>query len=79
MTDDSSLDADLSRIVKQYEMRMAYLNENLSVWQRRFRELQAKVQASCRLAGLPLMDEEPDPSRLTNEILRLRRLYEPTT
>jgi hypothetical protein len=76
MTDDSSLDAELSRLVRQYEMRMAYLNENLSVWQRRFRELQTKVQASCRLAGLPLIEGEPDPSRLTDEILRLRRLYE---
>jgi len=37
------------------------------------------VQACCRLAGLPLIEGEPDPSRLTNEILRLRRLYEPTT
>jgi hypothetical protein len=76
MTEDSSLDAELSRLVRQYEMRMAYLNENLSVWQRRFRELQTKVQASCRLAGLPLIEGEPDPSRLTDEILRLRRLYE---
>ena len=79
MTDDNSLDGELSRLVKQYEMRMAYLNENLSVWQRRFRELQTKVQASCRLAGLPLIEGEPDPSRLTDEILRLRRAYEPNS
>lgn len=79
MTDDSSLDGELSRIVKQYEMRMAYLNQGLANYQRKFRELQTKVQASCRLAGLPLVEGEPDPSRLTDEILRLRRQYEPTS
>jgi hypothetical protein len=76
MTADSSQGDELSRMVKQYEMRMAYLNQGLANYQKKYRELQTKVQASCRLAGLPLIEGEPDPSRLTDEILRLRRLYE---
>lgn len=79
MSDDSLPVDELTQTIRRYEMRMAYLNENLAVYQRRYRELQTKVQESCRLAGLPLIEGEPDPSRLTNEILRLRRLYEPTT
>jgi hypothetical protein len=79
MTDDNSQVDELTNTIRRYEMRMAYLNENLAVYQKRYRELQATVQACCRLAGLPLIEGEPDPSRLTNEILRLRRLYEPTT
>jgi hypothetical protein len=79
MSDDNSPVDELTNTIRRYEMRMAYLNENLAVYQRRYRELQTKVQACCRLAGLPLIEGEPDPSRLTDEILRLRRLYEPTT
>jgi hypothetical protein len=79
MSDDNSPVDEMTRTIRQYEMRMAYLNENLAVYQRKYRQLQTKVQESCRLAGLPLIEGEPDPSRLTDEVLRLRRMYEPTT
>ena len=79
MSDDNSPVDELTQTIRRYEMRMAYLNENVAVYQRRYRQLQTQVQESCRLAGLPLIEGEPDPSRLTSEILRLRRMYEPTT
>jgi hypothetical protein len=78
MTEDSSPADELSRAIRRYEMRMAYLNNNISVWQGRFTELQIKVQAALRLAGMGPDEGEPDPSRLSDEILRLRRQIEDT-
>ena len=78
MSEDNLQVDELTRTVRQYEMRIAHLNQSLSSYQRRLSDLHVKVQACLRLAGLPYADGEPDPLRLVDEVMRLRGQIEPT-